>query len=73
VTFDDDKVVLYRNQLDGWVAEIPALPGCYALMDIREEAPVELKFCGARRKISLSSGALRSPARIYNPWRKPGE
>lgn len=39
---DDYKVVLYRNQPDGWVAEVPAIPGCYALMDSREEALVEL-------------------------------
>jgi predicted RNase H-like HicB family nuclease len=43
VTFDDYKVVLYRNQPDGWVAEIPAVPGCYALMATREEALEELK------------------------------
>jgi predicted RNase H-like HicB family nuclease len=44
VTFDDYKVVLYRNQPDGWVAEIPAIPGCYALMDTREDALEELKL-----------------------------
>jgi predicted RNase H-like HicB family nuclease len=43
VTFDDYKVVLYRNQPDGWVAEIPAISGCYALMDTREQALAELK------------------------------
>jgi len=40
--FDDYKVVLYRNQPDGWVAEIPAIPGCHALMPTREEALAEL-------------------------------
>ena len=40
--FDDYKVVLYRNQPDGWVAEIPAIPGCHALMPTRDEALVEL-------------------------------
>ena len=40
---DDYKVVLYRNQPDGWVAEIPAIPGCYALMPSRKEALVELE------------------------------
>ena len=40
--FDDYKVVLYRNQPEGWVAEIPAISGCYALMPTREEALVEL-------------------------------
>jgi predicted RNase H-like HicB family nuclease len=43
VTFDDYKVVLYR-QVDGsWVAEIPALGGCYALMDTRNAALAELE------------------------------
>jgi predicted RNase H-like HicB family nuclease len=40
--FDDYKVVLYRNQPDGWVAEIPAIPGCHALMPTREQALAEL-------------------------------
>ena len=40
--FDDYKVVLYRNQPNGWVAEIPAIRGCYALMPTREEALAEL-------------------------------
>lgn len=40
--FDDYKLVLYRNQPDGWVAEIPAIPGCYALMSTPEEALAEL-------------------------------
>ncbi len=40
--FDDYKVVLYRNRPDGWVAEIPAISGCYALMPTREEALAEL-------------------------------
>jgi len=39
---DDYKVVLYQNQPDGWVAEVPAIPGCHALMSTREEALVEL-------------------------------
>jgi predicted RNase H-like HicB family nuclease len=42
VGFDDYKLVLYRNQPEGWVAEIPAISGCYALMPTREEALVEL-------------------------------
>jgi predicted RNase H-like HicB family nuclease len=42
MSFDDYKVVLYRNQPDGWVAEVPAIPGCYALMSTREEALAEL-------------------------------
>jgi predicted RNase H-like HicB family nuclease len=38
----DYKVVLYRNQPEGWIAEIPAIRGCYALMPTREEALAEL-------------------------------
>ena len=42
MSIDNYKVVLYRNQPDGWVAEIPANRGCYALMPTREEALAEL-------------------------------
>ena len=31
--FDDYKVVLYRQDDGSWVADIPAVGGCYALMD----------------------------------------
>ncbi len=40
---DDYKVVLYRNQPAGWVAEIPSVPGCYALMPTPTEALAELE------------------------------
>ena len=43
MSFDDYKVVLYRNQPDGWVAEIPSIRGCHALMPTAEEALVELE------------------------------
>ena len=43
MNLDNYKVVLYRNQPEGWVAEIPAIPGCYALMSTREEALAELE------------------------------
>ncbi len=36
------KTILYRQETDGWVAEIPAIPGCYALMETRETALAEL-------------------------------
>jgi predicted RNase H-like HicB family nuclease len=42
MTIDDYKVVLYRNRPSGWVAEIPSLPGCYALMPTSGEALSEL-------------------------------
>jgi predicted RNase H-like HicB family nuclease len=42
MTLNDYKVVLYRNQPSGWVAEVPAIEGCYALMPTRQEALAEL-------------------------------
>ncbi len=39
---EDYKAVLYRQPDGAWVAEIPAIPGCYALMATREEALREL-------------------------------
>jgi predicted RNase H-like HicB family nuclease len=38
----DYKTVLYRQEDGSWVAEIPAIPGCYALMPTREAALAEL-------------------------------
>ena len=40
--FEDYKTVLYRQDDGSWVAEIPAVPGCYALMPSREAALQEL-------------------------------
>jgi predicted RNase H-like HicB family nuclease len=42
MTLDDYKTVLYRQEDGSWVAEVPALSGCYALMPTREEALSEL-------------------------------
>jgi predicted RNase H-like HicB family nuclease len=39
---EDYKTVLYRQQDGSWVAEIPAIAGCYALMQTREAALAEL-------------------------------
>ena len=39
---DDYKTILYRQEDGSWVAEIPAISGCYALMPTREEALAEL-------------------------------
>lgn len=39
---DAYKIVLYRQDDGSWVAEVPALSGCYALMATREEALAEL-------------------------------
>jgi predicted RNase H-like HicB family nuclease len=42
MSFDSHKLVLYRQDGD-WEAEIPAIPGCYALMPSRDEALAELQ------------------------------
>ena len=42
MTSQDYKMVLYRQEDGSWVAEIPAIPGCYALMDSRDAALAEL-------------------------------
>ncbi len=39
---DAYKIVLYRQDDGSWVAEVPAISGCYALMATREEALAEL-------------------------------
>jgi len=39
---EDYKTVLYRQEDGAWVAEIPAISGCYALMPTREAALKEL-------------------------------
>ncbi|MGH9358684.1 MAG: type II toxin-antitoxin system HicB family antitoxin [Terriglobia bacterium] len=42
MTLEDYKTILYRQEDGSWVAEIPAIPGCYALMPARESALAEL-------------------------------
>ena len=39
---DDYKTILYSQEDGSWVAEIPAISGCYALMPTREESLAEL-------------------------------
>ncbi len=43
MSFDDYKLVLYRQDDGSWVAEIPSIGGCYALMGTREDALAELE------------------------------
>ncbi len=42
MSLTDYKIVLYRQADGSWVAEVPAISGCYALMPTREEALAEL-------------------------------
>jgi predicted RNase H-like HicB family nuclease len=39
---EDYKTILYRQEDGSWVAEIPSIVGCYALMPTRQEALAEL-------------------------------
>jgi predicted RNase H-like HicB family nuclease len=39
---EDYKTILYRQEDGSWVAEVPAIQGCYALMPTREQALKEL-------------------------------
>jgi len=39
---EDYKIILYRQENGSWVAEIPAIDGCYALMKTREGAFAEV-------------------------------
>jgi len=62
MSLDDYKVVLYRNQPDGWVAEVPAIPGCYALMPTREEALGELACVFEMIAVEYREKGLSLPA-----------
>ena len=42
MSVEDYKTILYRQEDGSWVAEIPAIPSCYALMPSRDEALAEL-------------------------------
>ena len=58
----DYKTILYCQKDGSWVAEIPVIPGCYALMNTREEALEELAnvfvmIAGEYREENLSPPA----------------
>ena len=55
MSFDDYKVVLYRNQPDGWVAEIPSIAECHALMPTAKEALAELAPIASRPAMNESN------------------
>jgi predicted RNase H-like HicB family nuclease len=42
MTLESYKTIVYRQDGDSWVAEIPAISGCYARMETRESALAEL-------------------------------
>lgn len=45
MNFDDYEQIPYQqDDASGWVAEIPAMEGCYALMKTPDEAKAELRL-----------------------------
>lgn len=62
MTLDEYKVVLYRNQPSGWVAEVPSISGCYALMPTRSEALLELERVFAMIEAEFSEKGTPLPA-----------
>ena len=66
MTIEDYKTVRYRQDDGSWVAEITAIPGCYALMPTREEAVAELSC--VFEVISEEHRANRIPLPT-TPWR----
>jgi predicted RNase H-like HicB family nuclease len=68
MSLDDYKVVLYRNQPDGWVAEVPAIRGCYALMATREEALAELERVFAMIAAEYGEKGYPCPRTALRSW-----
>ena len=59
---EDYKTILYRQADGSWVAEIPAIPGCYALMETREAALTELNNVFAMIAEEYREKGLKLPA-----------
>jgi predicted RNase H-like HicB family nuclease len=62
MTVDDYKTILYRQDDGSWVAEIPAISGCYALMPTREAALAELNLVFAMIADEYRERAMDLPA-----------
>jgi predicted RNase H-like HicB family nuclease len=62
MVIENYKTVLYRQEDGSWVAEIPAIPACYALMPSREEALAELALVFEMIEDSYRRKGLSLPA-----------
>jgi len=72
MTVADHKTVLYRSVDGSWGAEIPAVPGCYALTATRETALTELGKVFAMIAAEYREKGLTLPAdstEIPHAWR----
>jgi predicted RNase H-like HicB family nuclease len=75
VQFEDYKIILYRQQDNTWVAEIPAIKGCYATMAEFSDALRELKrvFAIIKEEYRLKGLALPSDTtKIMHTMRSKG-
>ena len=59
------KIVLYAQEDGGWVAEIPAISGCFALMDTCEEALKELERVFQMIREEYAEAGKPLPASLY--------
>jgi predicted RNase H-like HicB family nuclease len=59
---DEYKVVLYRNQPCGWVADVPSISGCYALISTKTEALLELEQVFAMIEAEFRERGVPLPA-----------
>ena len=71
MNLDDYKIVLDRQEDASWVAEVPAISGCYALMPSREEALAE--FGEVFRMIAQEYATAHRPlpmdaTQVVNAW-----
>lgn len=62
MTLNDYKTVLYRQEDGSWVAEVPSISGCYALMPTRQEALAELSAVFDMIAAEYGEQGLRLPA-----------
>ena len=62
MVLENYKIVLYRQEDGSWVAEIPAISGCYAFMPTREEALEELNGVFGMISEEYSEKGLTFPA-----------
>jgi hypothetical protein len=59
--------VLYRNQPSGWVAKVPAIEGCYAIMPARQTGSHErwVHEDGRSTTIPIHGGQEIGPPLFY--------
>ena len=62
MTLKDYKTILYGQEDGSWVAEIPAISGCYALAETREQALAELHQVFTMIAVEFREKGLALPA-----------